>query len=163
MNASDGVEDNLKAKPALGLQNVAKHVEMFLQIMAQDETARPKVRQYSDLLGQLMNVIKGFAQRLQEKMAAGNGAPGIDPEVQGKIQSQQILAGAKAENMRDSNAQRTAQNQVRFELEEQRRDRELEAKIRRDATVEVMETAADIRRKGREAIEQENKSPEETE
>lgn len=139
----------------IGLQNMAAHIGAFLQIMAQDETARGKVRQYSDLLGQLTNVIKGFSQRLAEQVQAGNGNGAMD-ETQAKLQSDLIMAQAKAANSRESHAQKTAQKQTSFELEQQRKDRELEADIRRQATSELMQTAADIRKQGREQIEKQN-------
>ncbi len=60
----------------IGLQNMATHISTFLQIMAQTDDGAQKARQYSDLLGQLMNVVKGFAQRLADQAKAGNGANG---------------------------------------------------------------------------------------
>ena len=76
--------DNMGTQEELmGLSNMAQHVSAFLQIMGQNPADKPKVRQYSDLLGQMMNVVKGFAQRLQEQQASGNGqsgAGGPDPD-----------------------------------------------------------------------------------
>lgn len=141
----------------IGLQNMAQHIEKFLQIMAQDEDTRPKVRQYSDLLGQLTNVIKGFAQRLQEKAQAGNGnGNGEMAAEQMKLQAKAAETQLKLQSKQESDTQKQAQRQTGFELQEQRKDREMEAKIRRDATVELMQTAADIRKQGREQIEKES-------
>lgn len=142
-----------------GLNNAAKRIGEFLKIMAQDEAAGPKVRQYGDLLGQLMNVVKGFSQRLKEQQQAGNGNGAMD-EAAVKLQGKLLIDQAKAQNMRESHADKTAQRQAQFELDQERKDRELAAKLRRDATMELMETAADIRRKGREAEMQKN-TPEE--
>ncbi len=125
----------------IGLQNMAQHASMFLQIMAADETAGPKVRQYGDLLGQLMNVVKGFAQRLAEQQQAGNGHTnrGIDPETQQKLAGKMLIDKSKAEGV----AAKTAQNQARFELEEQRKDRAAEAQIKRDNAFMLQELAAE--------------------
>lgn len=139
----------------IGLQNMATHIGTFLQIMAEDEAAGPKVRQYSDLLGQLMNVIKGFAQRLAEKTKAGNGNGGPDQETQAKLQGKILLDQVNAKAKEEKSVQSQAQKQAGWELAEQRKDRELDAKIRRDETVEVMETAAQIRKKGRDEMEKE--------
>lgn len=137
-----------------GLQNMAMHVSNFLQIMSDDEAAGPKVRQYGDLLGQLMNVIKGFQQRLTEQNQSGNGKGAMDEtqvKLQGKVMMDQVNAKAKEEK----SVQAQAQKQSAFELQEQRKDRELDAKLRRDETVEIMETAAQIRKQGRDAMEKE--------
>jgi hypothetical protein len=42
-----------------------------------------------------------------------------------------LIDRAKSENMKQSHAQKTAQRQVTFELSEQRKDRELQADLRR--------------------------------
>jgi hypothetical protein len=103
------------------------------------------VRQYSDLLGQLMNVIKGFEQRLAEKSKAGNGNGGMD-ETAVKLQGQMALNKAKAENTSESHAQKSAQKQAAFELDQQRQDRKTSADIRRTDAVKAVETAADLRK-----------------
>lgn len=131
-----------KPEELVGLGNIAQHIGAYLQIMAQDPSAKQKVRDFSDALGQMQNLLKGFAQQLAEQAQAaqqqGNG--GIDPEVAGKIQSQIILAQAKAKNTLDSHAQKAGQKQVAFEMDQARKDREQAAELRRKAT----ETQADI-------------------
>lgn len=105
-----------------GLQNMANHITEHIQIIAQNEEEKPRVKQYNDQLTALMNLIKGFAQRQQEKLqqqAQGNG--GIAPEDQAKIQAMLIMAKAKADNARESHAQRTAQRQVAFEMQQQQK------------------------------------------
>lgn len=128
----------------VGLGNLGAHIQKFLEIMGASDEDRPKIRSYMDMLGQLMNVVKGFAQRAMEAQQAqggqdGNG--GLDPAAIGKIVSQKILAEAKAENTRISHAERTAQKQASFELEQQRKDRELAANIRRDDVLTAQELA----------------------
>jgi len=150
-----------------GLQNMAKHVAVFLQIMGKSDEEGPKVRQYGDLLGKLMNVVKGFAQRLAEQSQAGNGNGGVDGETQQKLAGKMLLDQAKAANTRESHAAKTAQRQAQFELEQQRLDRKTEADIRRenalaataiqrDNAVAAAETAAEIRRQGAESMAAEN-------
>ena len=91
---------------------------MHVKGVPPDHSVKEKVKQYEDALSKLVNEIKALAQRAQEaakkqqKSQQGNGAA---PEVIGKIQSQMILAKAKAENLRESHAQKTAQRQIQFE------------------------------------------------
>ncbi len=152
----------------LGLKNMATHVSIFLQIMGQSDESAQKVRQYSDLLGQLMNVIKGFEQRLMEQMKAQaqNGANGENgaaaAETAAKLQGKLMIDEAKAQNMRESHAEKTAQKQASFELDQQRQDKKTEAdihrqnalgaaEVHRETALAAVETAAEIRREGAKA------------
>jgi hypothetical protein len=148
-----------------GLGNMGQHVGAFLQIMGQNPADKPKVRQYSDLLGQMMNVLKGFAQRLEEKQAAGNGeagAAGPDPDTVVKLQGKAMIDQAKAQNMRESHAERTAQKQVSFEMEQQRKDKQTEAEIQRKNVTFQQELAAEQARTMQELSQPQPKPPTET-
>jgi hypothetical protein len=126
---SGGVGDMDKIQ---GIANLAQHVQQFLGIMGSNEEDKPKVKQYGDILGKMMNHVKAMAQRLQEQQAS-NGANGAapDPKDMIKLQIEQAKGQAKLQNTRESHALRTAQHQAQFELEQQRKDRELAADIRR--------------------------------
>ena len=50
-----------------------------------------------------------------------------------KIQSQLIIAKAKAENTKLSHAERTAQRQIAFELEEKRKQLAFQLEMQREA------------------------------
>src|SRR4029434_9207338 len=73
-----------KPEQLLGLQTVAQTIGEQIQILSADKTQKERVRKYGDDLGQLMNEVRGFAQRLAQQMkeaqANGNGAPGVDPK-----------------------------------------------------------------------------------
>jgi len=100
-----------------GLQNMAGHIQAHIQIMAQNPEEKPRVKQYGDALGQLMNQVKAMTQRVQEamqKQQQGNGQQ-IDPKDKAKIAGMMITAQAKAENTRSSHAERTAQRRLTFE------------------------------------------------
>jgi hypothetical protein len=116
-----------------GLGNMAKHVEDFLQIMGQSKEEGPKVKQYGQALGQIMNLVKGFAQRLQQQAAAGNGQGGVDAKTAATLKGKMMIDQAKAANLRESHAQRTAQKQVSFEMGEQQKERKHRAEMRKDA------------------------------
>jgi hypothetical protein len=127
----------------IGLQNIAQAIASHIQFIALDKNEKQRVREYSDALGQLMNMVKAFAQRWQEQQQQGNGQP--DPEAMAKIQSMQMQAQAKAANTRESHAQRTAQRQVAFE-QKQRQDAEAHALEQRKkiAELETNVAATDI-------------------
>ena len=86
-----------------------------------DHTVKEKVKKYSDALAKVMNQVKALAQRAAQaaqKQKGQNGA-GLDPQTATKLQGQMILAKAKADNTRESHAQRTAQRQIQFEQQMQ--------------------------------------------
>jgi hypothetical protein len=127
-----------------GLQNLAGEtiqgqpvqgngVRNHLALMAEDEKplhvkgvppdhiVKQKVKQYEDALAKLMNQVKALAQRAAQaaQKQKGQNGGGLDPETATKLQGQMILAQAKAQNTRESHAQRTAQRQIQFEQQMQ--------------------------------------------
>lgn len=140
----------------VGLQNVAAHVGQHIQIIAQDKAEKERVKRYGDAMGKIGNMVKAYAQRLQEQMqkqAQAQGQPQMDPKDMAKIQAITMQAQAKVENTRESHKQRTAQRQVQWQLEQQRKQQEHELEMQkqmRQAQVEEanndLKTAAEIRR-----------------
>jgi len=120
-------------KEVIGLKNVANHITAHLQLLAQDPEQKARVKQYGDELGKMMNLVKGFEQRVAEKQKAQGAQNGGDPEAMAKIRSQMMISQAKAENTRDAHAQRTAQRQVQFEAEQERKRLEFEQKMKQEA------------------------------
>ncbi len=151
-----------KPEQLIGLQTVAQTIGEQLQIVSQDKEQRERVRQYGDALGQLMNMVKGYAQRLQQAMEAAaqqnGGQQQMDPKDMAKIQGMQMQAQAKAANTRESHAQRTAQRQVQWEAEERRKQQQHQVDIQRqqvdlqtDVAATDVATAAEIRRENAKA------------
>ncbi len=133
-------------KEIMGLQNMAQYIGQQIQIIAQDPAEKQRVKAYSDDLGKLMNLVKAYAQRLQQQMqkaAQQNGNGGLDPKDASKIQANIITAQAKAANTRESHAQRTAQRQTQFELEQQRKTEQ----HAQDISFEQQLNALDLQRK----------------
>jgi len=149
----------------LGLQNMADNISQHIAIISQDPNEKQRVKQYGDQLGKLMNLVKAFAQRLQEKMQQQNGQSGVDPEAMARIQAMQMQAEAKAANTRESHAQRTAQRQIQFEMEQQQGQQrtalELQTEAQR-AQLALTEQAAKARidlEKDRVKIQQQKNKP----
>ena len=99
---------------SLNASNVRTHLALFAQHESPETKA--KVKQYGDGLGKLMNFVKAAAQRLQEQTTKGNGSgqPVVDPKDKAKVAGQLMIAKAKAQNLRESHATRTAQREVQF-------------------------------------------------
>ena len=132
------------AKDIKGFQNVAQCITQHLQIVAQDKEEKQFVSQVQKALSKLMNMVRAFAQRLQEQMKKqqqqnGNGQ---DPQAQAKILGTVISAKTKAEISKQSHAQKTAQRQVAFDMEEKRKQEQFENEQMR----QNLATAHDIHR-----------------
>lgn len=129
-----------------GLQNMAQHIGQHLQIMAKDEQQKQMVKELGGKLSKLMNLLKGFAQRLQQQMKSqqgnGQGGNGDAQKEMVKIQSAMALAKIKQQNTRESHAQRTAQRQIQFEqqLKQEAQKHQMEVQA------EDLKTAAEIQR-----------------
>lgn len=118
-----------------GFQNIGQQISEFLKIMSSDPEDKERVTEYSNQLNDLMKLVKAFAQRLAQQMKAGAPNGGADKEMlqaASKIKADQTIAQAKAANMRESHAQKTAQKQVQFEMDQQRKDRGHNADLRRE-------------------------------
>lgn len=141
INSMGGVTDqshliglmNLAGQDIQGQPIPGNGAANHIALVEQDETQKDIAKILGDQLSKLMNEVRAFAQRLQEQQqqaASQNG--GLDPETAAKIQSDQMLAEAKAANTRESHAARTAQRQVQFEMEQERANVQTAAEIQRE-------------------------------
>lgn len=136
---SGGVTD---ARTIRGLQMMAQNISQHIAIVAQDPEEKQRVKVWGDQLGKMMNLVKAMAQRLQEQMKkqAQSGGQQVDPKDMAKIRGQMMIADAKARNMRESHAQRTAQRQVQFEKQIQQQQEQHALDLRTKAA----EAAVDL-------------------
>lgn len=116
----------------VGMDAIGQHIAQHIGIIAQDSNEKQRVKAYGDALGKMMNEVKAFAQRLMEQQKNAQNGNKLDPETAAKIEAIKVTADAKAANTRESHAQRTAQRQIQFEMEQQQKQQEFEAEIRRD-------------------------------
>ena len=124
-----------------GMGNLAGHITQHIKLVEQDEHEKQRVKQWNDALAKMMNMVKAFAQRLQEQMKKQQEAQGAqgDPAAAAKVQATMMMAKAKEANTRESHAQKTAQRQVQFELEQKREDKKLMLEHQREAQREQVE------------------------
>jgi hypothetical protein len=122
-----------------GLLNLGTKIGELLKVMGQNPEEKEKIRQYEDAYAQLMNHVKGLAQRLQQQMDKQQPQQGGDngeaAKEQAKVQAMLIQAQTKAKIAENSAAARTQQKEVQFQNAERRKDEELEANLQRDGAV----------------------------
>lgn len=123
-----------------GFMNMAQHIGKYIALLAQNPAEKPRVKQYGDALGKIMNLVKAFAQRLQQmqkkqmqQAQQGNGQNGgIKPQDMVKAQVMMQMARMKQQQAQQSHAMRTQQRQLSFDLDERRRAQAHEMDLRRE-------------------------------
>lgn len=128
-----------------GFNTVAQNIQMHLQKFAQIKSNKGKAKQFGDALGKLMNEVKAFAQRLAEQKKKEQAGGQMDPADAAKIQAIALTAKTKAQLAQTAHAQKTAQRQISFEMEEKRKQQEHAA----DMAHEDLNAAVEIRRNHR--------------
>lgn len=125
----------------IGLQNMGNNIGEHIQMIAKDPNEKQRVRKYGEQMGELMNAVKQMANQVQEQMKAqGGGDNGQAAETQAKVQSMIIQAKAKVDVGAKSHAQKTAQRQIQFEMDERRKQQKFEMEMRQ----QQLETAQEI-------------------
>lgn len=134
-----------------GLGMMGQTVQQHLKVLAQDQKAKPMVKKFGDDLGRMMNLVKAYAQRLQQQQQQQNANGQVDPKDKAKIQAMLLQAQTKNKIASETHAQRTAQKKIQFQQ-----------KIHQDAidhhvkvAKEDLTTAATIKRGKNKAFEQE--------
>lgn len=121
---------NLATIPQVaGLSNVAAYLESLIGQMAADEQQRERVTAYAKALGKLNNDIKGFTQRLAEKMKKdGDASQNGQGEAQARSRAILMLAETKMKTQEAAFQQKFDHRQQQFEakMNEQMQKAQLE-------------------------------------
>jgi hypothetical protein len=137
----------------LGLLTAEQYAKAYIDQLAKDPTNKAIVKTLGDNLGKVMNQVKAFGQRQQEaaqqSQQNGNGGGGLDPKDAAKINAMMLAARTKAENAKQSHAQKTAQRQIQFEQEMRQRAEEHDLQMQQDHR----EHAANLQKTALEADE----------
>lgn len=125
----------------IGLQNVAQYIVQHIQILSQDKQQKAKVRQYSQMLGKIMNYVKAFAQRQQQ--AAKAQQQNMNPEAIAKAQSTMMMERVKAAAKEQQNTQKLRHKELDFRSSQRRKNAETQADIQRMAALTGSQITAD--------------------
>lgn len=133
----------------LGMSNVSQYIWQHIEMLGQDKSEKQRVKQYSDVQGNLDNQIKAMGQRAQEAMQAQSGG-----EQNGKVQAELIKAQTQSKIKEAQAGQKMQQKDAAFEADQKRRDLKLasdlahqQTKAEQDKALDDAATAAEIQRK----------------
>ena len=107
IEGTDGMGD---PSDLTGLSAVAQSIEEHIGILAMSEEKKEIVKEFSDVLGDMMNKVRAFAQRQQEAMESEQ----LDPEKMAKIQTDQMAAQQKMQINEAATQQKLAQKDAAF-------------------------------------------------
>lgn len=134
----------------VGLATVGQEIERHIQMLEQDETQEQRVKMYRDALGQMMNLVKAYYQRLAEQ--AQQQGQQLDPELQAKMQAIVLTAQTQAKIKEQVAAQKMRHNEIKFQQDERRKNLAAGINAQRtlhgakvDAAATDLRTEADIR------------------
>jgi hypothetical protein len=151
----------------IGLGYILAHVGQHVDILAQDETQKARVKVYQDDIGKLTNLLKGYAQRLAEQsQQEGQGQPAPDPKDAAKAQAMVIQAQTKAKLAAESHAQKTAQRAVQFRMTQEQKAEAHKLQMANEAnrtqvnaTLESMRAAQQLRHQEMQARAKSKEKP----
>ena len=125
-----------------GMMTAIGDIQQHIGIMDAGKNQGQLVKQYSDAVGQMTNLIKAFGQRLMEKQKADATAQQGDPAAAAKAQATMMGAQVKAQVAQQNLQLKTMLKQKEMQLkqalsalEEQRKNAQVVAQIQRDDTV----------------------------
>lgn len=95
----------------LGLANVVKNASEYIAVIEQDPAKKQLVKQMQDMVGQQLNELKGYMQRLQEQQNESQN----DPETMAKIQGMILQAQTKAKISEAQAMQKLQHKQAAFD------------------------------------------------
>ncbi len=127
-----------------GLGAFSQYIGQYIGQLAQDPENKQRVKQYSDQMGKLMNMVKAFAQRQQQaqQQQNGNGA-GPKPEDVVKAQLLQQSGQQKLVQKQQTHQQKMQQTQQKFTAQQQQD----KAKTLQQISLETAKSVAQSRSK----------------
>lgn len=110
----------------MGMQMMGQNIAEHISLIAKDPNEKQRVAMYGQQLSKIMNAVKAIGQKVAEQQQAQGGDQGQNAETQAKVQAMLIQAKAKADVGAQSHAQKTAQRQIQFEMEEKRKQQQFQ-------------------------------------
>lgn len=144
-------------KTVIGLFTIGSEIQKRIAIIAEDKAEKARVKVYADALKNQMNLVKAFAQRLQEQ--AQKRGQQLSPELQAKVQATMLTAQTNAKIKESNAAQKMRHKEISFMADQRRRDKETDfdlSRKAREAQIDVMaadlKTEAEIRNGSRKQL-----------
>ncbi len=118
----------------IGLQTVGQHITGLIDQLAQNPEEKQRVKQFSDSLGKLMNIVKALGQRMMEQQQQQGGADqnGQAQQDAAKAHSLVLQTSMKAKTSELKSEQQRRHKEQSFEADQHRKNIETIAEIGRE-------------------------------
>jgi len=105
------------------IEILESQIKFHIKGQADEKSMKMKIKEYMTAFGKLMNEVKAMAQQASEaaQKQQSQGQPQIDPKDAAKVEATTIMAKTKSKLAAESHAQRTAQKQLAWEMEQKRK------------------------------------------
>jgi hypothetical protein len=136
INQTDGMGD---PSDLTGLSAVAQSIEEHIGILAMSDEKKQLVKEFSDVLGDMMNKVRAFAQRQQEAMESEQ----LDPEKMARIQESQALTQQKLQANDATVAQKLQHKDVSFRQKlQQQQQKMIQSQVEAGLKVQIEQMKA---------------------
>lgn len=116
----------------IGLQTVAQNAGQYIGVLSADPSQKQLVKQYGDVLGKMLNMVKAFGQRWQQQQQAAQKQQQGGQADAGKAQSAIMMAKVKGQIAIQNSALKRKQKELDFALDQQRQNLELVSEMKRE-------------------------------
>lgn len=130
----EGTTGQATAQEIVGLTNLGKAIDFYLQQLAQDPTQQDRVRQAQKDLAQLMNMVRNWSVALENAQQQGG-----QDKAQEKLSAMEITAQAQAEISKAEATQKMQQKDAQFQQKMQQDSEKHTATLRK----QLKESATD--------------------
>lgn len=139
-----------------GLNTNLQYAQGLIAQLAQDPQQKSKVKEYSDSMGQLMNALKGFEQRLQQKQQADSVKENISinykdafPSIQRQMEAKAGFVPATEQNAQvDPKTQKAVHGMAIKDAQFQQKQKHSSIAFDQEQERKNAQTAAEIQAKG---------------
>jgi len=126
-----GIDNMGTPEDLIGLVTVIQNIHQHISMLAPDDQQKQFVRKAGDALGEITNLVKGFAQRQgQEKQKQQQEQ--MDPKDAAKTQAMVMNAKLKAQITAQKHAVQLHHKEIEFKLDEARKNMQLMSELKRD-------------------------------
>lgn len=125
----------------IGLSTVGQNIQQHIGIISADPKQKQLVKRMSDGLAQIINLVKGIAQRTMQQKSAQQKQAQPDPKAAASAQGAILMAKTKASIAQSAAALKQKQKQVDFALDQQRQNLQLASEMQRENARHHMEIA----------------------
>lgn len=125
----------------IGLGTVGQNIQQHIAIVQGDPKQKQLAKRMSDGLAQIINYVKGIAQRTTQQRAAQQKQSQPDPKAMASAQGAMLMAKTKAQIALSSAALKQKQKIVDIQLDQQRANLELASEMQRENARHRMDMA----------------------